>query len=93
MENGSAIETAGLIVLACLTGSMLLAFYRLVKGPSLPDRVIALDLIAALTVGVCGVYAIVSDQSVFLRPAIALALVSFLGAIAFAYYIRKGGTS
>ena len=88
-----ALDMATAIVLVLLTAAMLLAFYRLVRGPSLPDRVVALDLIAVLTLGIAAVYAIAMDEPILLRPAIALALVSFLGAIAFAFYIKKGGTS
>jgi multicomponent Na+:H+ antiporter subunit F len=73
--------------------AMLLALIRLVLGPSIPDRVVALDLIAGLATGLIAVYAIHTDQPVFLRAAIVLALLSFLGTIAFAYYVEKGGTA
>jgi multicomponent Na+:H+ antiporter subunit F len=71
--------------------ALLLTIYRLLRGPSLPDRVIALDLIATHVVGIIAVYAIATEQAVFLRDAIVLAVISFLGTIAFAFYVGKGG--
>ncbi|MCH8531394.1 MAG: cation:proton antiporter [Saccharospirillum sp.] len=62
---------------------------RLVKGPTLADRVVALDLIAFLTIGFIAVYSISSNEPAFLDIAITLALVAFLGTIAFARWIIK----
>jgi multicomponent Na+:H+ antiporter subunit F len=80
------------LVLGMLTVAMFLAFYRLVRGPSLPDRVVALDLIVMLAVGYITVYDIATELAVFLDVAIVLALLSFLGTVAFARYVEKGAT-
>jgi multicomponent Na+:H+ antiporter subunit F len=77
-------------VLVILVLALVLAFVRLARGPSLPDRVVALELIAAISVGIISVYAVATGQPVFLDAAIVLALVSFLGTVAFARYIEKG---
>lgn len=69
--------------------SVVIVFVRLVRGPSLPDRVIALDLVNTLGIGIIALYAIATDQVGFLDVAIALALISFLGTVAFAYYIER----
>jgi len=88
--NVSGIDfTASLMALVMLSVALLLAFVRLVRGPSLPDRVVALDLISILGAGVTAVYAIVTEQAVFLDVAIILALIAFLGTVAFARYIEK----
>ncbi|MBM4460868.1 MAG: cation:proton antiporter [Chloroflexi bacterium] len=82
----------GLVVFVAfplLTIAVILAFVRLVRGPSLPDRVVALDLIATLMIGIIAVYAIATDEPVLLDLAIVLALISFLGTVAFAYYIER----
>jgi multicomponent Na+:H+ antiporter subunit F len=76
-------------IIPLLSVAIVLAFVRFVRGPSLPDRVVALDLIATLGMGVIAVYAIATDQPVFLDVAIVLALISFLGTVAFAYYIER----
>ena len=69
---------------------MFLAFVRLVVGPSLPMRVVALDLVASLSVGMICTYAGVTNQPVYIDVAIVLALIAFLGTVAFAYFIEKG---
>ena len=72
--------------------SLVLTFIRLLRGPTLPDRVVALDLIGTIVVGIIAVYAIATDQAVFLRDVIVLTVLSFLSTVAFAYYVGKGGT-
>jgi len=78
-------------VMVLLWAAIALALYRLVRGPSLADRVVALDLIAILMVGVIVVHSIRTDQDVYLRAAIVVGLVAYLGTVAFAYFIEKGG--
>jgi multicomponent Na+:H+ antiporter subunit F len=77
------------IVFSILGIAFILGFIRLVIGPSLPDRVVALDLIATLSVAAIGTYAIATDQQVYVDVAIVLALIAFLGTIAFAQYIER----
>lgn len=79
------------LVFAMLIGSLLLAFVRLLRGPTLPDRVVALDLMSTLAVGMMAAYAAVTDQPIYLDVAVLLALIAFLGTVAFALYVGKGG--
>ena len=74
-----------------LVVAMFLCFIRLVRGPSFPDRVVALDLMSGLVAGIIGLDAIATNQTVFLRSAIVIAMLSFLGTVAYANYIGKGG--
>jgi len=84
------LETLALhFALPVLCLSLILAFVRLVRGPSLPDRVVALDMIGTLSIGISGVYAIGTRQPVFLDVAVTLAMLLFLGTVAFAYYVEK----
>jgi multicomponent Na+:H+ antiporter subunit F len=76
---------------AMITAGLFLALFRLIRGPSLPDRVIALDLTAVLVVGMIGVFIIESEEPVFLQAAAVLALIGFLGTIAFARYLERRG--
>lgn len=76
-------------ILPILMVSVILTFIRLYKGPSVVDRVIALDLIITIGIGIITVYSIRSHEQVFLDVAIMLALIAFLGTVAFAYYIEK----
>lgn len=76
------------VAFGAMSLAMVLAFVRLVRGPNLPDRVVALDLIAYLAIGFIAMYTIVSEQQAFLDAAITLALIAFLGTVAFARYIE-----
>jgi multicomponent Na+:H+ antiporter subunit F len=71
--------------------ALFLAFVRLVRGPSLPDRVVALDLIGTLAVGVIAAYDIATEQPVLLDAATVVALIAFLGTVAFARYVERRG--
>lgn len=77
------------VVLPILTLAVFAVFMRLVRGPSLPDRVVAIDLMNTLGIGIVASYAIATGQVAFLDVAIAMALISFLGTVAFAYYIER----
>jgi len=71
-------------------------FVRLILGPSLPDRIVALDMMTVLIVSFCGLYAILSDDTAFVDVAIVLALVGFLATVALARFVERrdsrGGT-
>jgi len=84
-----ALEIALLLAFAMLSVALLLAAIRLVRGPSQPDRVVALELIASLFVGVIAVASIATDVSVYLDVAIALTLVAFLGAVVLARFLER----
>lgn len=79
------------IVYFMLSIALLLAFIRLTRGPSLPDRVVALELIASIVVGYTGVHAIDTGVSSLLDVAIVIALTAFLAAIGFARFLERGG--
>ena len=66
-----------------------LTFVRLVRGPSLPDRVISIDLIGILIVCVLVVMAGDSGQQAFLDVAMVIALISFVGTVAYARYVER----
>lgn len=77
------------VILPILTLSAILVFIRVLKGPAVVDRVVALDLIITIGIGMITVYSIRTDQKVLLDVAIILALIAFLGTVAFSYYIEK----
>ena len=66
-----------------------LATVRLLRGPSLPDRVVALDLLGAVCIGIIAAYAEAYQQPAFLDVAIAVGLITFLGTVAVARYIER----
>jgi multicomponent Na+:H+ antiporter subunit F len=77
------------IIFPILTISIVLVFIRLFKGPEVADRVIALDLIITIGIGLITAYSIRSGQAVLLDVAMILALIAFLGTVAFAFYLDK----
>lgn len=77
------------VVLGMLILTMILSFVRLIIGPTLPDRVVALDLIGSTVAGIIAVYAVANLQPVFVDVAIVMALVIFLGTIAFARFLER----
>ena len=82
----------GNIVMLIAGGFLLIAFfislYRLVKGPTIYDRIVALDLIASIVMGFILVYSISSGKAIYFDVAIAIALVSFMGTVGISTYLR-----
>ena len=76
-------------VLAIIVLAMLVALARLVIGPTLPDRVVALDVVANLAVGVIAASAVAFDEPALLQPALVVALIAFVGTVAFARYLER----
>ena len=72
-----------------LSLSLILVFIRLYKGPHVVDRVIALDLVITIGIGLITAYSIATEDYIFLDVAMILALIAFLGTIAFSYYLEK----
>jgi len=77
------------IILPILAVSAVLIFIRFLRGPTLSDRVVALDLLITTGIGIISVYSIITDQPTFLDIAMIVALIGFLSTVAFSYYIEK----
>jgi multicomponent Na+:H+ antiporter subunit F len=84
------LEVVSQVTLAILGLALLVAFVRLVKGPTLPDRIVAIDLFGALVVGLIVVLAGWSGVRATLDAAIVIALIGFLGTVAYATYVERG---
>jgi multicomponent Na+:H+ antiporter subunit F len=82
---GTAVDISFILVML----GVLFAFIRLFKGPSLSDRIVALDMMAVLIVSFCGLYAIRSEDAAFVDVAIVLALVGFLATVALARFVER----
>lgn len=79
------------ITFAILFLATIITFIRLLIGPTLPDRVVALELIASILVSIIGLYAISHNESSFIDVSIVMALIAFLAAIGFARFLERGG--
>lgn len=84
------IEIATHIALVTLSVALLITVVRLVKGPTLPDRIVAMDLIGVLVVSLIVVLAASSRVTATLDAAIVIALIGFVGTIAYATYVERG---
>ena len=77
------------IALVAMFISFALTVFRLLRGPSFADRVVALDMLALLGIAFIGIIAIATGVYAYLDVAIALALVGFLATVAFACHIYR----
>lgn len=88
-ELGLPLALGTLVGSLFLVGALGLALYRVVVGPSDFDRVVSLDLLGGICLCAIIFFAIHFDQEVLLDAAFAIALVSFLGTVAFARYLGR----
>lgn len=90
MDTLAFLDAVVFVSLGVLSLALAFGLLRLMRGPTLPDRIVALELVATIFVGMVAVYAIGSRQPVYLDVGIVLALVAFLGAVAFARFLVAG---
>lgn len=84
------LNVAVLIALACITAALLLSFWRLLRGPSLPDRILALDTMYINTVALLVLFGIHQGITVFFEAALIIALMGFVGTVALCKYLLRG---
>ncbi|MBZ0292845.1 MAG: cation:proton antiporter [Anaerolineae bacterium] len=79
------------IFLPLLVVAIIFTVLRFIRGPRISDRIVSLDSLVTLGIGIIVTYAIATDEPVILDTATVLALISFLGTVAFAYYLQRRG--
>ena len=84
------IEKVLLLALTLFMLAIVLLLYRVIKGPSLPDRAIALDTIGVNLISAIAIVSIVLDTKAFLEAILILGILAFIGTIAFSKYIERG---
>jgi multicomponent Na+:H+ antiporter subunit F len=65
-----------------------ICLYRVVKGPSIADRMVGIDILGILVVGVCALFAIKTGRTFLIDIGIAWIILSFIGTIALAKYLE-----
>ena len=90
-EIGGALALALDLAMLCLVLALGAAVIRLLRGPTLADRVVALDMISVLLVVFLVLFRVATGIEAYVFVAIGLALISFLGTVAFAGYIDRAG--
>ncbi len=88
-QENIMVETALFIAIVILSICSVFAMVRFIKGPSLPDRVTAFDLFAAIVISIIAIYSVISGNTAFLDVAILLSLITFLGSMSFAYFLFR----
>jgi len=76
-------------IMVVLGLGILMSVGRMLRGPTLPDRVVALDLFGMLAVGVICIFSVITDRPALLSVGVVMALILFLGTCAFALYIER----
>ena len=85
------LDFAVTLALGLLCLSFLITIYRIVKGPTLPDRILGLDMLVAIAIGFIAVIGIKTGYTLYVDIAIALGLVGFLATVAFARFVLSRG--
>lgn len=85
-------ETLMLGLMALTAISLAMTAMRLLIGPSIPDRAMAFDLVMIHVVALIAIYAIIVDQDLLVDAVLIVAVLGFLGTVALARYIEKGGS-
>ncbi len=65
----------------------ILCLYRIFRGPTIPDRMVAIDIFGILVVGICAIIAILTGKSFIVDIGIAWIILSFIGTITLAKYL------
>ncbi len=89
MSGAAVLQLATQLALGLLLIGMVLAVIRLIRGPNLGDRILALDMITVLATGFIAGVAVLTGFSLYIDIAIALALVGFLATVALARYLMS----
>jgi multicomponent Na+:H+ antiporter subunit F len=78
------------LALVLLSLSILASLYRVFKGPSMPDRVIALDSIGINIIGIVAILSVILNTLAFLEIILLIGILAFIGTIAFSKFLERG---
>jgi len=70
--------------------ALILSFYRLIKGPSQPDRILALDTLYINSIAILVLTGIYLESSVYFEAALLIAVMGFVGTVALSKYLLRG---
>lgn len=75
------------ILLYLQIGLSAICLYRIIRGPTIPDRMVGVDIFGILVVGVCAIISIQTERSFILDIGIAWVILSFIGTLTLAKYL------
>jgi multicomponent Na+:H+ antiporter subunit F len=73
-----------------MVGIIPIVLYRFVKGPSLPDRVVALEAVVSMVVALLVLNSYLLQSSVYIDAALVLSIFGFISTVAIAKYLERG---
>ena len=84
------LDTVVLLCLGIICAALLLTFARLIKGPDLPDRILALDTLYINAIALIILLGITLKTRMYLESALLIAVMGFVGTVAMAKYLKRG---
>ncbi len=79
------------VFIALLLLCMFMCLYRVGRGPTAPDRIVAIDIMGILMVGFCAIFSIITKKDLYMNIAISWALLNFIGTLSLAKYLEGRG--
>lgn len=84
------LSVAIVFAFTCIAAALLLNFWRLLRGPELPDRILALDTMYINTIALLVLFGIYLDLSTFFEAALLIAMMGFVGTVGLCKYLLRG---
>jgi multicomponent Na+:H+ antiporter subunit F len=84
------IEKILIVSLVLFSMTIVVALFRIIRGPSMPDRIVALDMIGVTLLSMIAIVSILLKTKAFLEAILILGILSFIGTIAFSKYMERG---
>ena len=84
------LNAAIAIAFTCIAAALILNFWRLLRGPDMPDRILALDTMYINTIALLVLFGIHLNLTVFFEAALLIALMGFVGTVALCKYLLRG---
>jgi len=84
------LTTALPIALTLVSAALLLSFWRLLKGPDVPDRILALDTLYINTIALLVLFGIHLDNAIYFEAALLIAMLGFVSTVALCKYLLRG---
>ena len=90
VADPALLDTVVHAAIVLVSGLCVLCSYRVISGPTNPDRVVALDAIATNVVAIAVLFAIVTDRGLFITVSLVLAIIGFIATVAVAKFVTEG---
>jgi multicomponent K+:H+ antiporter subunit F len=83
------IDTAVIVAMHAIGVALLLSLYRLLRGPTMPDRILALDTLYVNTIALMILFGMHLDSSIYFEAALVIAMLGFVGTVMLSKYVMR----